>query len=333
MQSAVPRNFFSIEIESLIDNSQANFDVYTLLDVEPVRARAEDYVVYARAPYRWTARELGDLMKVGVTSLYVEESQRNLFARYQQLKEVKEPAIDETLEPRFRLRQIQDVGSHLIEAAILTSVDERLLQYMTTLSRSLVTCLQEDPRVVAHVRTLGEHSLYTYIHCAGVSVLAPAIAMQMGESNVLMLTHYALAGLLHDVGKKRVPLAVLDKTGPLRPEEWNIMRAHPGFGVEELEGLGAPPLVMSAIGSHHEKLDGSGYPHGLSASEISEATQIVTVADIFSALTTSRCYHFKRSRFEALMFMKHELVGKVSKDAFKALVQALVVEEEVKQAG
>lgn len=104
------------------------------------------------------------------------------------------------------------------------------------------------------------------------------------------------------------------------------MRAHPEFGVKELEGLGFSKMVMESVGLHHEKLDGSGYPHGLAADDIPDCVQIVTVADIFSALTTSRCYHFKRNRYEALMFMKHELLGKISKEAFRALVESLVLD-------
>jgi HD-GYP domain-containing protein (c-di-GMP phosphodiesterase class II) len=105
------------------------------------------------------------------------------------------------------------------------------------------------------------------------------------------------------------------------------MRDHPALGVRELEGLSLSKMVMEVVGLHHEKLDGSGYPHGLGGSDIPDCVQIVTVADIFSALTTSRCYHFKRNRYEALMLMKHDLGGKISKEAFRALVESLVDED------
>ncbi len=327
-ERTVELRYFPIGVDSLLDNLQASFDVYTLVEVAPETACTEDFVVYAKAPYRWTSRELNDLMKYGVHELYVENSQRNLFLRYQEMKNVRKPEIDESLAPAFRLQQIQDVSGHLLQAAMLSAMNPTLFSYMSSVAACLVRCLKEDPSIVTRIQTLGEHSLYTYIHSAGVSVLMPAVALQLGETDELALAEFAMSGLLHDVGKKRVALSILDKTGPLRPEEWDIMRSHPSFGIEELANCGASSLVLDVVGNHHEKLDGSGYPNGLSGSQIPEWVQIATVADIFSALTTSRCYHFKRSRYQALMFMKHELAGKISKDAFNALVRSLVVESE-----
>lgn len=175
------RSFFSIQTDSLMDNTRATFDVYTLVDVDPGRALPADYVVYAKAPYLWTSRELTDLMRIGVERLYIEESQRGAYSRYQALKDVKELAVDESLEPRFRIRQIQDVASHLIEACMLTPMDEVLVQRLGDVAKGMVQCLEADPRAVLNIQTLGEYSMYTYIHCAGVSAITPAICMQMGE--------------------------------------------------------------------------------------------------------------------------------------------------------
>ncbi len=314
-----------------MDNTQATFDVYTLVDTDPAKAKPEDYVVYAKAPYQWTHRELTDLVRIGVEQLFVQESQRAAYARYVALKEVRKLHVDESLEPRFRIRQIQDVASHLVEACMLTPMDEVIVEKLGDVAQGMVKCLELDPRAIVNIQTLGEYSLYTYIHCAGVSAITPAIAMQMGERDHDKLVQLALAGLMHDIGKKHVPGSVLNKSGPLSPEEWRQMRAHPELGVREIEGLGFSKMVMESVGLHHEKLDGSGYPNGLTAADLPDFVQIVTVADIFSALTTSRCYHFKRNRYEALMFMKQELQGKISKEAFRCLVESLVIDPSEKR--
>lgn len=148
----------------------------------------------------------------------------------------------------------------------------------------------------------------------------------MGETSKDVLKQFALGGLLHDVGKKLIPLGVLNKAGPLTPEEWDLMKSHPGTGLELLQNMGVPVPVTDIVGMHHEKLDGSGYPNQLTKDDIPMHVQIATVADIFNALTTARCYHRKRTRFEALMFMKHHLRGKISQDVFKALVGCMVTE-------
>jgi putative nucleotidyltransferase with HDIG domain len=324
-----PRAFFAIRTDMLLDNTQVNFDVYALPEPTTSASRSEDYILYAKAPYRWTLRELNELMRMGMTELFVDETERPAFLRYMALHEA--PKIDQNLEPKFRIKQIQDVGSHLVEAAFLCEIDSNLKQNLNNISVEMVRCLQEDPTSVQQIQMLCDHSVYTYIHSASVAALVPAIAMVLGERDPKVLAAWSLAGLMHDVGKRHIPLQILDKGGPLTPEEWGLMKSHADLGLQTVQGLGFPDSVTDVIAHHHEKLDGSGYPHGIILDEIPAWVQIATVADIFSALTTTRCYHYKRSRFEALMFMKHELRGKVSKEAFKALVEALVVDK--KEAG
>jgi len=327
--SSVQKKFISIRTETLVDNTAAHFDVYALLEKGEVDAVPGDFLLYAKAPYTWTLRELTDLTRVGIQDLFIDESQKRSYERYLRLHE-ETPEIDPDLEPRFRIRQVQDIGQHLVESCFLSEIDTRVMNKIEGVAKELVTCLRDDPKSVHHIQSLAEYDLYTYVHSVGVGTLTAAIAMRMGLDDPEELRMYALGGILHDVGKKLVPLAVLNKPGPLLPEEWEQMRAHPTTGFELLKSLDLRKEVFEIVSQHHEKLDGSGYPDGLGGSEIPVHVQVATVADIFNALTTTRCYHRKRSRFEALMFMKHHLRGKISPDVFKALVACLVSEKELK---
>jgi HD-GYP domain-containing protein (c-di-GMP phosphodiesterase class II) len=96
--------------------------------------------------------------------------------------------------------------------------------------------------------------------------------------------------LLHDIGKLVVPAAILNKPGPLDPEETAIMRTHPVVGLELLPGDMIGPLAKSVVRSHHERWDGSGYPNGLAGTDISEFARIAAVADVFDAITSERLY-------------------------------------------
>jgi HD-GYP domain-containing protein (c-di-GMP phosphodiesterase class II) len=99
------------------------------------------------------------------------------------------------------------------------------------------------------------------------------------------------AGMLHDIGKARIPLAILEKPGPLNEEELGVMRKHPQFGFDALGTVpGLPGEMLDMVVHHHEYLDGSGYPHGLHAGEISDLVRIITIADIFGALIERRSY-------------------------------------------
>jgi HD-GYP domain-containing protein (c-di-GMP phosphodiesterase class II) len=97
--------------------------------------------------------------------------------------------------------------------------------------------------------------------------------------------------MLHDIGKARIPISILEKPGPLDNDEMAIMRKHPEYGYEALQSM--PDIhkdMMDMVVHHHEYLDGSGYPHGLQANEISDLVRIMTISDIFGALLERRSY-------------------------------------------
>jgi len=135
-----------------------------------------------------------------------------------------------------------------------------------------------------------EHHSYTYRHCMTVSGLATAFAISLGmcKRDVERIT---VGALMHDIGKMRLPLAILDKPGPLSAEERALINKHPDFGAEILQRDGKfSDEVVDITLHHHELLDGSGYPDGLKGNEISDPVRIVTIIDIFSAMIDDRAY-------------------------------------------
>jgi HD-GYP domain-containing protein (c-di-GMP phosphodiesterase class II) len=100
-----------------------------------------------------------------------------------------------------------------------------------------------------------------------------------------------MAATLHDIGKARIPLAILDKPGKLDPIEEEAMRRHPVIGFDALKARpGIAPEVLDAIRHHHEYLDGTGYPDGLTARDIPDLVRLLTISDIFAALIEARPY-------------------------------------------
>ncbi|HWZ39569.1 MAG TPA: HD domain-containing phosphohydrolase [Bradyrhizobium sp.] len=151
--------------------------------------------------------------------------------------------------------------------------------------------------------TVGCHHADSYRHCLFVTGFAVAFAQHLGmrEADQRRLTR---AALLHDVGKAFIPLAILDKPGQLSDEEKEIIRQHPQLGYDALMKQGGfPPEMLDVILHHHELLDGTGYPHGLSNSQISDIVRLTTIVDIYAALVEKRAYRlpFTHSRAFGIM--------------------------------
>jgi len=115
-----------------------------------------------------------------------------------------------------------------------------------------------------------------------------------------------LGALLHDIGDIRTPEAVLQKAGPLTPEEWQVVRQHPAAGVEILETVPLLTPALDVVGAHHERYDGGGYPHGLKGEEIPVTARIFAVVDTVDAITHDRPFRLARSLADALEIVKKE---------------------------
>jgi len=127
-----------------------------------------------------------------------------------------------------------------------------------------------------------------------------------------------IAATLHDIGKARIPLSILDKPGRLDPVEEQIMRRHPVIGYELLKDLSdISPEVLDGVRHHHEYLDGSGYPDGLKAPEISDLVRLLTISDIFAALIESRPYRPPMPRQNAYKILC-DMDGKLERPLVKA---------------
>jgi len=160
------------------------------------------------------------------------------------------------------------------------------------------------------VRTWGESieakDRYTQGHCVRVATLSCAIAGECGIDGQ-SLFWFRIGALLHDVGKLVVPSEVLNKPGKLTPDEWALMRSHPTAGVDMLAGIEFPWDVRPIIESHHERWDGTGYPHALRGEEIPLSARILAVADVYDALTSVRSYKHALTHDEALDVMRRDV--------------------------
>lgn len=172
-----------------------------------------------------------------------------------------------------------------------------------TLVETLVAGLLDE--ILASLRSYHD---YTYAHSMRVAthlaMLALATGMRREDAELL-----AQAGLLHDIGKTAVPLPILDKPGPLDESEWSVMHRHPSTAATVLRHTSALPVHLIHIAErHHERLDGSGYPHGLAGTQLDEPSLLCAIADVHTALTDQRPYKNPLDEAAAFAVMR-KLVG------------------------
>jgi putative nucleotidyltransferase with HDIG domain len=165
-------------------------------------------------------------------------------------------------------------------------------------------------------------SSYTAHHSAAVAEIAVELATKLELESEACATQRR-AALLHDVGKLGVSNRILDKSGPLTETEWAVMRHHPRWSMEILNRVGAFDELARIAGSHHERLDGSGYFAGLTAQELGLPSRILAVADVAEALGADRPYRPAVSPEDVLDIMRRDAGRTLDADAFEALEQVL----------
>lgn len=163
------------------------------------------------------------------------------------------------------------------------------LTAMLDLVDKVAGSIRREPTALLSVARLKSHDDYTWLHSIAVCGLMILLAQKLGleESQILRI---GMGGLLHDIGKAAIPLEILNKPGDLNESEINMMRHHPVIGAQMLLEAGGERDLLDIVLHHHEKYDGSGYPHGLKEQEIPFFARIATVCDVYDALTSTRVY-------------------------------------------
>lgn len=182
--------------------------------------------------------------------------------------------------------------------------------------------LQRNPWAMISVARLKSADEYTYMHSVAVCALMMALARQLGLDDATT-REAGLAGMLHDLGKARMPMDVLNKPGKLTDEEFAIVRTHPEKGWELLRQTGGfSDEVLDVCLHHHEKIDGSGYPHGLAGEALSLFARMGAVCDVYDAITSNRPYKAGWDPAESLRRMG-SWKGHFDEDVFRAFVRSL----------
>ena len=214
-------------------------------------------------------------------------------ARIQEIKEYKKTYGE-------GLNYFQVAVNNLVAKNTDLNVDTILNQTL-----SLLHPRRQNISVLEMLLYMKEYDNSVYSHCINTSLLCKMLAqwLEYSEEDCRMA---AACGLFHDMGQLAIPDEIIQKPGPLTPEERKIVNTHPEKGYQMLEEYGVDETVRLAALMHHEKCDGSGYPRGLKDEEIDRFAKLVTICDIYDAMTSDRPYRKALTPFAVIEHFEND---------------------------
>lgn len=259
------------------------------------------------------AREAADAEIESELASVATSSDRAPIERVPMAEEVKRAA-------KTVARAKQAVTSMFTEARLGKALDaEAALPLVEEISGSVA----RNPGALISLARLKNKDEYTFMHSVAVCALMVSLARQLGLDEQ-QTRDAGLAGLLHDVGKMMIPDKVLNKPGKLTDEEFHVIKSHPEEGHKLLlEGRNINAIALDVCLHHHEKVDGSGYPHRLKGDEISMFAKMGAVCDVYDAITSNRPYKNGWDPAESIRKMTEWAKGHFDETIFRAFVKSL----------
>lgn len=273
------------------------------------------------------------LLKLGIGGIYIQEGE-------------EEPETAHTPEPEKPISPIAKNNIAKYRKAdpakvnLSESVKKRVsegIQYLynnsdsanfsdTTnhITKNLLKAIDDNEAIAVDINALKTSDEYTFKHSVDVATMSMVIAKNQGL-NQADIYHIGIAGLLHDMGKSKIPLEILNKPARLTDEEFAVMKQHSVLGYEILKEKNEFPAAISlAVLQHHEKMNGKGYPMGVTSEKITPYAKILSVVDVYDALVTERPYKksfSQRTAVEMIMSMTAEL----DITAMKSFLQSVIL--------
>lgn len=230
---------------------------------------------------------------------------------------------NEDVSNREKAEVVRGVGKRIVDKLL---DDPRSGKAVTHSGKFVNTCVDlifHYPHVTEKLLALGSSDSYILSHSINVCTFSLLIGKKLMGGNNKELWRLGMSGLLQDVGMSKIPRIIIDKPGKLTKDEMEKVKHHTEYSVEMISEHNLADSVVNAVGCHHERSDGSGYPKGLKGEEIQPFARILAVADVYDALTSDRPYRKAMSHLEAITEMAKE-ADRYDCQVFKALMEIVL---------
>jgi HD-GYP domain-containing protein (c-di-GMP phosphodiesterase class II) len=285
--------------------------------------RGQRYLLYKAAGMEFTDKKRKELIENGVKTLYVTDEDAGQYYDYVD-RTVGQVLASDTVTPEEKSLVLYETSQSLIKSSFEQPESPLIMSANKKVVAHTVSTITAEPKMLRTMVSMFSFDYSLYSHCVHVSVLGTGLALETGSWSEDEVRNLALGFLLHDIGKCRVSPEILRKPGMLSPFEARQMERHPELGVDLMsQHQTLHPAVMEVIRTHHERLDGSGYPRHLPSSSIPLESRICSVADVFDAFTSHRSYKPAMTGFEALKTILAKMTSELDDEIVHLLVHRL----------
>lgn len=288
------QSFFSVGYDLISKESNLTYDLY--VNSSAVKNKQKFIKIFPEGEYL-SNYDLSELKKK-YFQLYVCEDQRNNY-----MKSLTKSGVVSDIEATTFIKDSAIKYLHNIfdeEKEFSTELLSETIEECRGAVESMIDVLDDYniDSLKGLIGSLSGHDFYTYDHSINVSMYCITILRALKpDANRLELIHAGLGGLLHDLGKVKIPTYILNSPGGLTDEEYGIIKKHPDYGIDLLKNGECEVsddldlnIIARIVHEHHENWDGNGYPSKIKEKEIHLLARICTIADFFDAITTKRSY-------------------------------------------
>ena len=271
---------------------------------------------------------IDSLLKMGVMMVYIQSGEETAGDIEKSISPQARKQIERLhTDDRSKVELSDSVKTRVAEGIqfIYSNTESKELADTTNnIASNLMNAINSTDAIAVDISALKTSDEYTFKHSVDVATMSMVLAKQQGLSQK-QIYEIGVAGLLHDIGKTKIPLDILNKPARLTDEEFAVMKQHPVFGYRMIKGRDEfSNEICMAVLQHHEKMNRKGYPVGFPSDKITQYARILTIADIYDALVTERPYKSAFSQREAVEMIM-SMTGELDLTAMKSFLESMIL--------
>ena len=271
---------------------------------------------------------IDSLLKMGVMMVYIQSGEETAgdiekSISPQARKQIERLHTDDRSKVELS-DSVKTRGAEGIQFIYSNTESKELADTTNNIASNLMNAINSTDAIAVDISALKTSDEYTFKHSVDVATMSMVLAKQQGLSQK-QIYEIGVAGLLHDIGKTKIPLDILNKPARLTDEEFAVMKQHPVFGYRMIKDRDEfSNEICMAVLQHHEKMNSKGYPVGFPSDKITQYARILTIADIYDALVTERPYKSAFSQREAVEMIM-SMTGELDLTAMKSFLESMIL--------